>query len=222
MPATPAASVSGLRQPRKSGIPASSPSKTGDFGLRNGQNGENDIANQLQHLQAAIRAKDPAKYASIDPAADLDEEEETLASPSKMAPRSNMMPAVLRKASAQSADRPSTPSQLPGRPGSSLSSSSYVSAHASSPGNRTPFHERPTFITPAKRKSDVHGLAASKAAPPPPLPQQLQVGDLVIGLGFEGILRYFGEVEFKAGIWGGIELNPQDAGRGKNDGSVQG
>jgi dynactin complex subunit len=40
--------------------------------------------------------------------------------------------------------------------------------------------------------------------------------------GFEGTLRYLGEVQGKEGIFAGVELNPGFAGRGKNDGSVDG
>lgn len=49
-----------------------------------------------------------------------------------------------------------------------------------------------------------------------------RVGDRVRAMGFEGVLRYLGEVQFKAGEWAGIELGGDHAGKGKNDGSVQG
>lgn len=41
-------------------------------------------------------------------------------------------------------------------------------------------------------------------------------------MGFQGVLRFLGEVEFKAGEWGGIELLGEWKGKGKNDGSVSG
>jgi CAP-Gly domain-containing linker protein 1 len=37
-----------------------------------------------------------------------------------------------------------------------------------------------------------------------------------------GTLRFLGGVEGKAGTWAGVELDDEFAGRGKNDGSVQG
>jgi CAP-Gly domain-containing linker protein 1 len=40
--------------------------------------------------------------------------------------------------------------------------------------------------------------------------------------GFEGTLRYLGPVEGKEGVFAGVELSPGFAGRGKNDGSVDG
>lgn len=43
----------------------------------------------------------------------------------------------------------------------------------------------------------------------------------VAGEKMEGTLRFVGEVEGKAGTFGGVELAAAYAGRGKNDGSVQ-
>jgi CAP-Gly domain-containing linker protein 1 len=40
--------------------------------------------------------------------------------------------------------------------------------------------------------------------------------------GFEGTLRYLGPVEGKEGVFAGVELSPGFAGRGKNDGTVDG
>ncbi|KAF5381174.1 hypothetical protein D9757_009442 [Collybiopsis confluens] len=39
-------------------------------------------------------------------------------------------------------------------------------------------------------------------------------------LGFEGVLRYLGEIPPKLGIWAGVELSAGFAGKGKNDGST--
>lgn len=50
-------------------------------------------------------------------------------------------------------------------------------------------------------------------------------GDMVCiaSLGnFEGIVRYIGGIEGKEGTFAGVELNPGFAGKGKNDGSVDG
>lgn len=41
-------------------------------------------------------------------------------------------------------------------------------------------------------------------------------------LGFEGTLRFIGEIEGKGGLWAGVELSGGFAGKGKNDGSVGG
>ncbi|KDR75449.1 hypothetical protein GALMADRAFT_227098 [Galerina marginata CBS 339.88] len=41
-------------------------------------------------------------------------------------------------------------------------------------------------------------------------------------LGFEGTLRYVGEIDGKPGLWAGVELSGGFSGKGKNDGSVGG
>ena len=41
-------------------------------------------------------------------------------------------------------------------------------------------------------------------------------------LGFEGVLRFAGPIEGKPGEWAGVELGGGFAGKGKNDGSVNG
>jgi len=42
------------------------------------------------------------------------------------------------------------------------------------------------------------------------------------GLGMEGTLRFIGQTQFKEGVWSGVELEGGFAGKGKNDGSVDG
>lgn len=129
------------------------------------------------------------------------------------------------------------------RPPSSLSSSSYMSAntHASASLSRarTPATGS-QFATPARasarpsevtaggflststrtktpRASNAFVAPSTSAQPQPP-----EVGDDVRALGMEGILRYIGEVQFKAGAWAGIQLTGQHQGKGKNNGTVQG
>jgi dynactin complex subunit len=50
------------------------------------------------------------------------------------------------------------------------------------------------------------------------------IGDKVRmqSMGMEGILRFLGTTEFRDGIWAGVELEGGFAGKGKNDGSVEG
>jgi len=38
----------------------------------------------------------------------------------------------------------------------------------------------------------------------------------------EGVVRFIGQVDGKAGEWGGVELSEEFTGKGKNDGSVKG
>lgn len=58
------------------------------------------------------------------------------------------------------------------------------------------------------------------------LTQGLEPGDQVKfevgGIEMEGNLRFVGPVEGKAGDWGGVQLDGEWAGKGKNDGSVNG
>jgi dynactin complex subunit len=51
-----------------------------------------------------------------------------------------------------------------------------------------------------------------------------EVGDdvRIQSLGFEGVLRFVGEIEGKAGLWAGVELSGGFSGKGKNNGSVNG
>jgi CAP-Gly domain-containing linker protein 1 len=71
---------------------------------------------------------------------------------------------------------------------------------------------------PASRTSDVFTRSVSRAG------HTFEVGDdvRIESLGFEGTLRFLGEIDGKQGIWAGVELSLGFAGKGKNDGSVNG
>ena len=79
---------------------------------------------------------------------------------------------------------------------------------------KTPAISQSTSRSPS-RQSDVQSGSVNR---------QLNVGDSVRvdSLALEGVLRYMGEIEGKNGIWAGVELISQFAGRGKNNGSVNG
>ena len=102
-----------------------------------------------------------------------------------------------------------------GRPSSVASSSSAV--------GHTPFRKpterskTPTGVRPSSRQSDVF-RSSSRVG------RAFGVGDNVRieSLGFEGSLRYLGEIDGKPGIWAGVELSGGFSGMGKNDGSVGG
>jgi len=81
---------------------------------------------------------------------------------------------------------------------------------ASSTTSTTPYAKRP------ESRASMAGGAEEKFCP--------VVGDRVRmqSMGMEGTLRYIGETEFKAGVWAGVELEGGFAGKGKNDGSVNG
>ncbi|KAH7927113.1 hypothetical protein BV22DRAFT_1061490 [Leucogyrophana mollusca] len=71
---------------------------------------------------------------------------------------------------------------------------------------------------PSSRQSDVFGRSVSRAGRP------FDVGDNVRieSLGYEGTLRYLGDIEGKPGLWAGVELSGGFAGKGKNNGTVNG
>jgi CAP-Gly domain-containing linker protein 1 len=96
-----------------------------------------------------------------------------------------------------------------GRPSSAASTSSArISDRA-----KTPVLTRPASRPPS-RQSD----ASSR------LSRTFEVDDNVRieSLGFEGTLRYIGEIDGKPGLWAGVELGGGFAGKGKNNGSVAG
>ena len=73
---------------------------------------------------------------------------------------------------------------------------------------------------PASRQSDVFKASSRQANHP----KALDLGDPVRieSLGVEGTIQFLGEADFKVGLWAGVELSAAFAGRGKNDGSVNG
>lgn len=100
-----------------------------------------------------------------------------------------------------------------GRPPSVASSSS---AAASIPFRAIPPRSKTPTTRPASRQS-----AAFDKGPARP-DRSFDVGDNVRieSLGFEGTLRFIGEIDGKSGQWAGVELGGGFAGKGKNDGSV--
>lgn len=111
-------------------------------------------------------------------------------------------------------------------PDASLSASSAQSGRRSVAG-------RPASSASTSRNSDV-GLNASTARPPSRTSdvfrsssragRNFDVGDAVRieSLGFEGTLKYVGEIDGKPGMWAGVELSGGFAGKGKNNGTVAG
>lgn len=94
-----------------------------------------------------------------------------------------------------------------GRPSSVVSTSS---ASSSLPRERA---RTPISARPSSRHSDVFGKSPMRT---------FDIGDNVRieSLGYEGTLRYIGEIEGKAGVWAGVELGGGFSGMGKNNGSV--
>lgn len=90
------------------------------------------------------------------------------------------------------------------RPSSSASTASRA---------KTPVSARPSSRPPS-RQSD----ASSR------LSKSFDIGENVRieSLGFEGTLRFIGDIDGKPGLWAGVELSGGFAGKGKNNGSVAG
>lgn len=100
-----------------------------------------------------------------------------------------------------------------GRP-SSVASTSSLASSTYRARSKTPTPARPPSRPPS-RHSDVFGKSTTKA---------FEVGDNVRieSLGYEGTLKYIGEIEGKIGLWAGVELSGGFSGKGKNNGAVNG
>ena len=140
----------------------------------------------------AIRANDPAQHRG---------------------PRANELAASQLSPSASTSFAQSGSFSLSASIRPSSSTSSYSSASA----GRTP-SAKAGPARPPSRTSDVFARSASRAG------RVFDIGDNVRieSLGFEGILRYLGEIDGKPGMWAGVELSGGFAGKGKNNGSVAG
>lgn len=94
-----------------------------------------------------------------------------------------------------------------GRPSSAASVPGVIPARAKTPSARPP-----------SRQSDTWSRSVSRSN------RTFEVGENVRieSLGYEGTLRYIGEIDGKPGLWAGVELSGGFIGKGKNDGSVSG
>jgi CAP-Gly domain-containing linker protein 1 len=102
-----------------------------------------------------------------------------------------------------------------GRPSSASSASS---ANAVPPSRISEHAKTPTSARMISRPPSRHSDVVSKPK------KAFEVGDNVRieSLGFEGTLRYLGEIDGKPGLWAGIELSGGFSGKGKNNGTVGG
>lgn len=100
------------------------------------------------------------------------------------------------------------------RPASAASTSSLANSISIKDRAKTPTSAR-SSSRPPSRHSDVFGKSINRA---------FEVGDNVRieSLGYEGTLRYLGEIDGKLGLWAGVELSGGFSGKGKNNGAVSG
>ncbi|KAF8891644.1 hypothetical protein BD779DRAFT_1661531 [Infundibulicybe gibba] len=181
---------------RPSGIPAPGKSNT-PARSRSTSNVNQTAGSDAEYMSRAfadaIRANDPAQHRS---------HLSTGHSPTSVSPQSTS--GISLSESRSNLDRPSS-----------------VASNYSN-GYSRPYYERaktPTSIRPPSRPpsrhSDIFGRSPSRS---------FEVGDNVRieSLGFEGILRYIGEIDGKLGLWAGVELSGGFSGKGKNNGCVNG
>ncbi|KAJ7096443.1 hypothetical protein C8R44DRAFT_813037 [Mycena epipterygia] len=92
------------------------------------------------------------------------------------------------------------------------------SSVASSSSLKQPERAKTPTTRPQSRQSDVFARSTSRAS------RAFEVGDNVRieSLGYEGTLRYLGTIDGKPGLWAGVELAGGFAGKGKNNGAVNG
>ncbi|KAG9099964.1 hypothetical protein FRC07_010456, partial [Ceratobasidium sp. 392] len=189
--------VSGIPTPGlRSGIPTPGSRPRSSTGS-NTTLAPRDTEAMSKALQDAIRANDPSRHST-----------ESLSPPFSAVSASGRrsVAGVVRPPSVASSSRVPSEQQY---------KRSKTPVSATSTSSRATF--APRVSRPDSRASNV-GRSLSRAG------QEFDVGDAVRieSLGMEGTLQFMGEIEGKSGIWAGVELAPPFAGRGKNDGSVNG
>ncbi|PIL36063.1 hypothetical protein GSI_01723 [Ganoderma sinense ZZ0214-1] len=191
--------------------PGLRPRSTSSTGQRpSSNNQDDDYASRA--FQDAIRANDPAQHRA--PRAAESHPPSSFAS--SLSPTSSASSASIQSLGLGFSTNGARSSSLVASVGGVRPSSSASSASASSAG-RTP-SAKASAVRPPSRSSDIFARSASRAGRP------FDVGDNVRieSLGFEGVLKYFGEIDGKPGMWAGVELSGGFAGKGKNNGSVAG
>ncbi|KZO98863.1 hypothetical protein CALVIDRAFT_534949 [Calocera viscosa TUFC12733] len=247
----PAPRLSGLPTPRISGIPApgrprSSIGSTGTRGTLPKPSSNDEEENErlmLSSLAAAVKARNPSDY--------LPPEERPAAPRKSLAPRPSILtastlrpprpPSASSQASHTSASRLNVPdSDSPNSFHTALSTPFHTPgiSRARTPSTTIAIANPNPRITPsygARRPESRQSIgsvqrSSSRIGHPDRsgsgsrLGRTFEVGDRVRleSKGWEGTLRYLGEVHFRDGLWAGVELLPGFAGKGKNDGSVEG
>ncbi|GAA6044179.1 hypothetical protein JCM8097_007224 [Rhodosporidiobolus ruineniae] len=190
--------------PRASLLPTSTPSRR-KSAIARPPSAQAYAANELSSLRQAISANDPAAYDSADAAVGL----------------------ALGDGHSQEGSSGSERRQ-PILPGAAAASRTGSAAGMNRHPARPPTPKTPTTRsrTPTGFGSSTNRFSGPRPAEEAQQPGKLRVGSEVMfevaGERMEGTLRFVGEIEGKAGTWGGVELDEQFAGQGKNDGSVAG
>ncbi|KAF8591027.1 hypothetical protein K439DRAFT_1657108 [Ramaria rubella] len=211
--------VSGL--PAASGIPTPGRSRAGSTVATATPIPPDDSPNMTRALTDAIRANDPKQHRiagqrpsenSLSPHSSPSSYAASLPASGRrsVARPSNInvvtAPRTVSSASAASSSAPRVP--LPKTPTSSAGAGSAA---------RPAFTPRASTSTATSRPESRQEVRSKKD-------RTFEPGDAVRieSLGMEGTLRFLGPIEGKPGVWAGVELVPALAGRGKNDGTVNG
>ncbi|KAF8070239.1 hypothetical protein FPV67DRAFT_1486720 [Lyophyllum atratum] len=152
-----------------------------------------DVEYMSRAFADAIKANDPAQHRS------------NYASGSTSASLSPRSASISQSGRRSVAGRPSSVAST-----SSTSSSTYPKERA-----KTPVSAHPPSRPPSRHSDALGGRS---------VPRAFEVGDNVRieSLGYEGILRYRGDIDGKLGLWAGVELSGGFSGKGKNNGTVNG
>ena len=184
--------LSGIPTPGKSAIPT--PGRLRSTSTTQQQPHAHDDEYISRAFADAIKANDPAQHRS-----------------SRASDSSNASLSVSSVSHSSLSGRQSV-----SRPPSVASTSSAVSPIPP----RTPASGTRNFTPrPASRQSDIFARSTSRAGS-----RSFEVGDNVRieSFGFQGTLRYLGEIDGKPGHWAGVALSGGFVGKGKNDGTVGG
>ncbi|KAI1795501.1 hypothetical protein LXA43DRAFT_723290 [Ganoderma leucocontextum] len=207
--------LSGIPTPGKPGTgtgiptPGLRPRSTSSTGQRPSMNNQDDdYANRA--FQDAIRANDPAQHRA--PRAGESHPPSSFAS--SLSPSSSSSSASIQSLGLGFSHNGARLANLGASVGGVRPSSSASSA---SSAGRTP-SAKASAVRPPSRQSDVFTRSASRAGRPFDVDDNVRIESL----GFEGVLRYFGEIDGKPGMWAGVELSGGFVGKGKNNGSVAG
>ncbi|SCV70104.1 BQ2448_1498 [Microbotryum intermedium] len=182
-------------------------------------------ADELDSLQQALRSHDPSQYDSPhilgNSHASTDSPTPNESSHTVTQRRALRRPSMVNLKSnlALSGNGSSTPTTPSGRmPGIGISTPRHHAMAGLTTRSKTPTS---TATRPLSRSTMHNSLGSSVTGF-----KGLQVGDLVkfevAGNLMEGVIRFLGEVDGKDGQWGGVELDTEWSGLGKNDGSVKG
>jgi CAP-Gly domain-containing linker protein 1 len=215
--------LSGLPTPGRTSIPTPGRprSATGGHGPEGFTRPNLDSEDMTKALSEAIRANDPSSH-RISDASSIGAPEATPIMPGRRSAAGGLRPSLVT--ASRSSSTHSAPSgyadPTPKTPITSFRSKTPVT---STPGasSRMPFTPRQSF---ASNRPDSRASESRSSSRLGGIVRPFEVGDRVRieSLGMEGTLRFLGEASFKPGIWAGVELSGGFAGRGKNDGSVNG